>query len=79
MLDNVNTIEGPHFLTAHVVTVQLMRMTEDGPLQPTPLWQRGDLEGPALMREFLRESRIVRKGLDGSLAKVSMPRRQLLD
>ena len=79
MLDNVNTIEGPHLLTAHVVVVQLMRMTEDGPLQPTPLWQRGDLEGPALMREFLRESRIVRKGLDGSLTKVSMPRRQLLD
>ena len=55
-----------------MVTVQLMRMTEDGPLHSTPLWQRGDLEGPALMREFLRESRIVRKGLDGSLAKVSM-------
>ena len=46
-----------------------MRMTEDGPLQPTPLWQRTDLEGPAVVREFLRESRIVRKGLDGSLAK----------
>ena len=52
--------------------MQLMRMTEDGPLQPTPLWHRADLEGPALVREFLRESRIVRKGLDGSLAKVSM-------
>ena len=49
--------------------MQLMRMTEDGPLQPTPLWHRGDLEEPALVREFLRESRIVRKGLDGSLAK----------
>lgn len=49
--------------------MQLMRMTEDGPLQPTPLWLRADLEGPALVREFLRESRIVRKGLDGSLAK----------
>ena len=47
-----------------------MRMTEDGPLQPVPLWQREDLEGPALVREFLRESRIVRKGLDGSLGKV---------
>ena len=50
--------------------MQLMRMTEDGPLQLTPLWHRADLEGPALVREFLRESRIVRKGLDGSLAKV---------
>lgn len=47
-----------------------MRMTEDGPLQPVPLWQREDLEGPALVREYLRESRIVRKGLDGSLGKV---------
>jgi hypothetical protein len=49
---------------------QLMRMSEDGPLQPTPLWERQDLSPSSLVREFLRECRIVRKGLDGSLIKV---------
>lgn len=47
-----------------------MRMSEDGPLQPTPLWDRDDLSPGGLVREFLRECRIVRKGLDGSLFKV---------
>jgi len=47
-----------------------MRMSEDGPLQPTPLWEREDLSPGGLVREFLRECRIVRKGLDGSLFKV---------
>ncbi|EIE20940.1 hypothetical protein COCSUDRAFT_54287 [Coccomyxa subellipsoidea C-169] len=48
---------------------ELMRMSEDGPLQPTPLWDRDDLSPGGLVREFLRECRIVRKGLDGSLFK----------
>ncbi|KAK9909774.1 hypothetical protein WJX75_007283 [Coccomyxa subellipsoidea] len=48
---------------------ELMRMSEDGPLQPTPLWDREDLSPGGLVREFLRECRIVRKGLDGSLFK----------
>ncbi|BDA48634.1 probable 2-phosphoglycerate kinase at N-terminal half [Coccomyxa sp. Obi] len=48
---------------------ELMRMSEDGPLQPTPLWDRDDLNPGGLVREFLRECRIVRKGLDGSLFK----------
>ncbi len=51
---------------------QLMRMSEDGPLQPTPLWDREDLNPGGLVREFLRECRIVRKGLDGSLFKVAI-------
>lgn len=55
-----------------VCCAQLMRMSEDGPLQPTPLWDRQDLNPGGLVREFLRECRIVRKGLDGSLFKVSI-------
>jgi hypothetical protein len=54
---------------------QLMRMAEDGPLQRAPLWERGDLGAPqgGLVLEYLRECRIVRKALDGSLAKVASP------
>ena len=50
--------------------VQLMRMAQDGPLQRGPLWERGDLAAGDLVLEYLRECRVVRKALDGSLAKV---------
>lgn len=47
-----------------------MRMAEDGPLQRGALWERGDLPEGDLVLEYLRECRVVRKALDGSLAKV---------
>ena len=49
--------------------VQLMRMAEGAPLGRRPLWERGDLSREALVLEYLRECRIVRKGLDGNLLK----------
>ena len=59
-------------VTTHCMRAQLMRMAEDGPLQRAPLWEREDLGAPqgGLVLEYLRECRVVRKALDGSLAKV---------
>lgn len=51
--------------------MQLLRTQEDGPLNKTPLWERDDLASPEeLIREFQRECRLVRKGVDGDLVKV---------
>ena len=47
-----------------------MRMAEDAPLGRAPLWERGDLSREGLVLEYLRECRVVRKGLDGNLLKV---------
>lgn len=52
--------------------VQLLRTSEEGPLRREPLWERGDLGPEALISEFQRECRIVRKGVDGDLCKVHL-------
>lgn len=67
-LDLMKETGDPHCV---IMPSQLMRMSEDAPLQRAPLWERQDLSPTALVREFLRECRIVRKGLDGSLIKVT--------
>ncbi len=49
--------------------MQLLRASDDPPLHERPLWERGDLDREALLLEFRRECRIVRRGLEGDLAK----------
>lgn len=51
---------------------QLLRGAEDSPLARDPLWERPDLAPGALVGEFQRECRVVRKGVDGDLHKVSL-------
>ncbi len=55
--------------------MQLMRMAEGAPLGARPLWERGDLSREGLLLEYLRECRVVRKGLDGNLRKARARRR----
>lgn len=50
--------------------LQLLRAGGDSPLQPQPLWCRPGLSDAALVGEFRREARVVRKGMDGDLVKV---------
>lgn len=54
---------------------QLLRAGPDSPLHPVPLWARAGLAGgrccdAALVREFRREARVVREGMEGDLIKV---------
>ena len=53
-----------------IVRMQLLRGAEDSPLARAPLWERPDLAPGALVGEFQRECRVVRKGVDGDLHKV---------
>lgn len=58
-----------------VCAVQLLRSGPDSPLHPVPLWGRPGLAGgrccdAALVREFRREARVVREGMEGDLIKV---------
>jgi hypothetical protein len=55
---------------------QLLRAGPDSPLHPVPLWARPGLAGgrccdAALVREFRREARVVREGMEGDLIKVN--------
>jgi hypothetical protein len=52
------------------VVLQLLRASGDSPLHGTPLWCRPALSDAALVAEFRREARVVRKGMDGDLIKV---------
>lgn len=59
-----------------MLAVQLLRSGPDSPLHPVPLWARPGLAGgrccdAALVREFRREARVVREGMEGDLIKVS--------
>jgi len=65
-----------HCLTARPPCPQLLRCGPDSPLHPVPLWSRPGLAGgrccdAALVREFRREARIVREGMEGDLIKVT--------
>lgn len=51
---------------------QLLRGVEDSPLARDPLWERTGLAPGALVGEFQRECRVVRKGVDGDLHKVGL-------
>lgn len=55
--------------TLTAVPAQLLRGAEDSPLAGAPLWERGGLAPAALVSEFQRECRVVRKGVDGDLHK----------
>ena len=50
--------------------MQLLRTSEDKPLNGRPLWERSDLEAGQLVNEFQRECHVVRRSIDGDLAKV---------
>ncbi|GBG60787.1 hypothetical protein CBR_g12525 [Chara braunii] len=47
---------------------ELLRTAEDSPLHPEPVWAR-NLSPEEVLSEFCRECRVVRKGLEGDLAK----------
>jgi hypothetical protein len=48
---------------------QLLRGAGDSPLAAAPLWERAGLAPAALVGEFQRECRVIRKGVDGDLHK----------
>ena len=50
--------------------MQLLRTSEDKPLNGRPLWERSDLEAGLLVNEFQRECHVVRRSIDGDLVKV---------
>lgn len=50
--------------------MQLLRTSEDKPLNGRPLWERSDLEPSQLVNEFERECHVVRRSIDGDLVKV---------
>nr|XP_024393745.1 P-loop NTPase domain-containing protein LPA1 homolog isoform X3 [Physcomitrium patens] len=62
----------PNVLQTDMV-YELLRTSTDSlniaPLSSTPLWARDFASSEELIREFCRECRIVRKGLDGDLKK----------
>jgi hypothetical protein len=49
----------------------LQGQKKEAPLDPVGLWLRTDLRDDELIQEFRRECRIVRKGMEGDLVKVS--------
>lgn len=53
-----------------VVALQLLRTSEDKPLNGRPLWERSDLDAGQLANEFQRECHVVRRSIDGDLVKV---------
>lgn len=65
----------PNCILPICVPVQLLRSGPDSPLHSAPLWARAGLAGgrccdAALVREFRREARVVREGMEGDLIKV---------
>lgn len=53
--------------------MQLLQKWEGaGPLNPTPLYKRSDLNDDELVAEFQREARVVRKGVSGDLIKACL-------
>ncbi|KAK9815940.1 hypothetical protein WJX72_012313 [[Myrmecia] bisecta] len=58
----------PNVLQTDII-YDLIRLSEDSPLQQTPLWERSELPPTHLVNEFQRECRIVRKGVEGDLIK----------
>ena len=50
--------------------MQLLRTSEDKPLNGRPLWERSDLKASQLVNEFQRECHVVRRSIDGDLVKV---------
>lgn len=57
-------------LPSDKVCVQLLRTSQDKPLNGRPLWERSDLDGQQLVNEFQRECHVVRRSIDGDLVKV---------
>eukprot|EP00879_Flechtneria_rotunda_P008427 GHRR01008828.1.p1 GENE.GHRR01008828.1~~GHRR01008828.1.p1 ORF type:complete len:921 (+),score=400.41 GHRR01008828.1:941-3703(+) len=51
------------------IVYELLRAGGDSPLAAQPLWSRPGLSDAALVGEFRREARVVRKGMDGDLTK----------
>eukprot|EP00775_Hariotina_reticulata_P011609 gene11609-11753_t len=51
------------------VIYELLRAAGDTPLSQQPLWCRPGLSDAAVVGEFRREARVVRKGMDGDLVK----------
>eukprot|EP00897_Mesotaenium_endlicherianum_P007861 jgi/Mesen1/7102/ME000369S06424 len=58
----------PNVLQTDMV-YELLRSAEDAPVGPLPIWAQAFATEGELMTAFSRECRIVRKGLDGDLAK----------
>ncbi|KAK9831529.1 hypothetical protein WJX81_006265 [Elliptochloris bilobata] len=58
----------PNVLQTDII-YELLRSAEDSPLAAAPLWERQGLAPGALVGEFQRECRVVRKGVDGDLHK----------
>ena len=59
------------------VLVDLIKVTEDGPLHPLHVWER-DLSLAELLEEYLRESRALRRGLEGDLRKCKADSKALI-
>ena len=50
--------------------MQLLRTSEDKPLNGRPLWERSDLDAGQLVTEFQKECHVLRRSIDGDLVKV---------
>lgn len=50
--------------------LQLLRTSEDKPLNGRPLWERSDLDAAQLVNEFQKECHVLRRSIDGDLVKV---------
>lgn len=60
----------PNVLQTDVV-YRIMNSMDHGHLNPDFLWTRTDLKEKALLAEFHRESRLIYKGIEGDLRKVT--------
>lgn len=48
---------------------ELLRTSNDKPLNGQPLWKRSDLDSNQLVHEFQKECHVVRRSIDGDLVK----------
>ncbi|KAL3138879.1 hypothetical protein ABBQ32_005706 [Trebouxia sp. C0010 RCD-2024] len=48
---------------------ELLRTSEDKPLNGRPLWERSDLDAAQLVNEFQKECHVLRRSIDGDLVK----------
>jgi hypothetical protein len=69
---NSNSAVCPPACPMTAIMLQLLHAGGDSPLHGTPLWCRPGLSDAALVAEFRREARVVRKGMDGDLIKVGI-------